>query len=134
MREPAWQVDVCDGSGWVTEPSRQGGQGAMEAIADEDERFPSYNCSSGGGSPIGLPAEPRIEQIDHAGLDTELSQSMKGFNCPKGHLISSHAFKKNTAEPSASLRKESCGVRQQQIAAFSQRCLARMMCFLGSTS
>jgi len=97
MREPAWQVDVCDGSAWVTEPSRQCGQGAMEAIAHEDERFPSYNCSSSGSSPVGLPAETRIEQIDHAGLDTEPSQSMKGFDCPKGHLFSSHAVKKNTA-------------------------------------
>jgi len=69
----------------------------MEAVAYKDERFPSYNCSSSGGSLVGLPAEPGIQQIGHAGLNTEPSKSVKGLNCLKGHLISSHAVNKNTA-------------------------------------
>lgn len=73
---------------------RDAPKGAKSEQAHEDERFASYNCSSSGGSHVGLPAEPRI---DHACLDTEPSQRMKGSNRPQGHLISFHAAKNNTA-------------------------------------
>ncbi|CAH0129275.1 hypothetical protein SRABI83_00198 [Arthrobacter sp. Bi83] len=75
----------------------KGVRGQWKAIAHKDQCLPSHNCSSSCRSPVGLPTEPRIEQIDHAGLDAKPGESMKDFNCPKGHLSFSHAVKRNTA-------------------------------------
>lgn len=78
--EPCWQVDVGDRTVLSAERLSNIGERTAESIGRENQALRGDHGGCGCRPPVAPVRQPRIEHIDHAGLDGEPDQRVRGLD------------------------------------------------------